>query len=147
MSLVTERDLVDIYAMKLCSKLDKVEPKGKFRPYATLNTIKHLSDKERDLCAAAPPKPIYGDAKTVNLEDSLGLMMRQNEQLRDVQLQHAAERLKDKTYVIGETLPSHESTRLYRDVAAAEEEDEVRDDCEGHDGGDVRFPIDFEEVD
>uniref|UniRef100_A0A146M9V5 Uncharacterized protein n=1 Tax=Lygus hesperus TaxID=30085 RepID=A0A146M9V5_LYGHE len=146
-SLVTERDLEDLYAVNLCHKLDKVTTQQKFRPYQTLNTAKQVSNKERDLSAATPPLNKYSDMKMVGLEDSLKLMIHQNENLREIQMQHAAERLKDKIHAIGDTLPSLESTRFYRETIKPDEENEVFDECEGHDGGDVRFTIDFEEVD
>ncbi|KAF6205237.1 hypothetical protein GE061_019404 [Apolygus lucorum] len=146
-SLVTERDLDDLYAINLCHKLDKVTTQDKFRPYKSLNTVKQVSKKERDLSAATPPQNKYSEMKTVGLEDSLKLMIHENEKLREIQMQHAAERLKDKTHVIGDTLPSLESTKFYRETIEPDEENEVRDECEGHDGGDVRFTIDFEEVD
>lgn len=145
-SLITEKDIEEIYAAKLRDKIDKVEPTTRFLPHKTLNhkfcSKKSLSDyKKKDLCSASQPPPKFGSIKPISLEASIRLQYDQAQHLKDVQLKHAAERLKDKTYTIGNVLPSHEKLKPYRNPALVdsgsecddddEEIQEVEDECAG----------------
>uniref|UniRef100_A0A0V0G968 Putative dna-directed rna polymerase ii subunit grinl1a-like protein n=1 Tax=Triatoma dimidiata TaxID=72491 RepID=A0A0V0G968_TRIDM len=147
-SLITEKDIEEIYAAKLCDKIDKVEPTSRFLPHKTLNqkfcSKKSLSDyKKKDLCSASQPPSKFDSIIPISLEASIRLQYEQTQHLKDVQLKHAAERLKDKAYTIGNVLPSHEKLKPYRNPALIdsgsecddeddeEEIQEVEDDCAG----------------
>uniref|UniRef100_A0A069DSF7 Uncharacterized protein n=1 Tax=Panstrongylus megistus TaxID=65343 RepID=A0A069DSF7_9HEMI len=147
-SLITEKDIEEIYAAKLCDKIDKVEPTSRFLPHKTLNhkfcSKKSLSDyKQQDLCSASQPPSKFGSIKPISLEASIRLQYEQAQHLKDVQLKHATERLKDKTYTIGKVLPLHEKLKAYRNPALIdsgsecdddddeEEIQEVEDECAG----------------
>ncbi|KAK9503228.1 hypothetical protein O3M35_011845 [Rhynocoris fuscipes] len=140
--LITEKDIEEIYAQKLCDKIDHVQAKEKFLPHKTLNN-KYCSKKSptdfkpENLCSASEPPSKYGTVKTISLETSIKLQFEQAEHLKEVQLKHAAERLKDKTYTIGSVLPPKEKLLAYRDPSGMnsdsendeEEFHEVEDEC------------------
>lgn len=132
-SLITLADIEEVYAINLSNKIDKVEPKKKFLPHKTLvsNPIE-ANKKVRDLSAATPPPPVYGDAKLISLEESLKLQYEQTIHLKEVQLKHATERLKAMRSTIGDSLPPVQSITTYRDNAdqysETEEESENEDE-------------------
>lgn len=119
-SLITLADIEEVYAINLSNKIDKVESKKKFLPHKTLvSNVIESNKKVRDLSAATPPLPVFGDAKLISLEESLKLQYEQTMHLKEVQLKHATERLKAMRSTMGEALPlpPAQSITAYRDNA------------------------------
>ncbi|XP_014272486.1 uncharacterized protein Polr2M [Halyomorpha halys] len=114
--LITLADIEEVYAINLSNKIDKVEPKKRFLPHKSLiSDLTEVKKKVRDLSAATPPLPVFGDAKLISLEESLKLQYEQTKHLKEVQLKHATERLKAMRYTIGDALPSVQSISTYRE--------------------------------
>ncbi|XP_014242454.1 uncharacterized protein LOC106662724 [Cimex lectularius] len=129
---ISEQDIQDAYAINLCNKVHKIEPPIKFLPHKTLNKVKEMSkDKLRDLSAAAGPPSKFGSSKEVSLEDSLKIQLEQAKHLKEIQLKHAAERLKDRTYLIGTKMPDEDGLKVYREVQIVDSEEENEDEEEG----------------
>lgn len=116
-------DIEEAYAIALCNKIDKASPKPRFLPHKTLNkTI--TPTKSRDLSAATPPLPTFGDVKQITLEESVKLQYEQTQHLKEVQQKHATERLKDLRFNIGNRLPNKETLESYREPKALLSEEE-----------------------
>ncbi|KAL1131893.1 hypothetical protein AAG570_011504 [Ranatra chinensis] len=137
----------DPYVLNLCKKFDSIKTWERFLPHKTLvstqkETCRIKPEKERELSAATPPSPKHSNVIAVSLEQSLDLQFQQSKRLKEIQIKHAAERLKDKSYLIGEKLPPIETLTVYRDSpAGSDSECEVGDECEPEDSGGVVFTI------
>nr|BAN21251.1 unkown protein [Riptortus pedestris] len=132
-SLVTLNDIEEAYALSLCNKIDKAEAKKRFLPHKTLKSSTENSkpNKIRDLSAATPPAPVFGDIKLITLEESIKLQYEQTKHLKEVQLSHATERLKNSRFRMGETLPGPDNLTQYRDNHSYHHsEDESGEECD-----------------
>ncbi|XP_046964502.1 uncharacterized protein LOC124533339 [Vanessa cardui] len=106
--LITAEDLISIGEIPIVKKIVEktelnIKPKltGQFKPYKT--TISDVHNPEKEMCrkrnkfwevtAATPPPSIHGPAKILNLEESLKLQQEHNKHLKEIEAQHAAEKL------------------------------------------------------
>ncbi|KAL0275579.1 UNVERIFIED_CONTAM: hypothetical protein PYX00_003391 [Menopon gallinae] len=149
-SLITESDLKEIsYEVQVCEKYGNVVPqKERFKPnqlknndkdkfiVSAENVKKRLGDKW-EVTEATPPVSIYKDTKMISLSESLKLQREQAEKLKEIEKQHATERLLRNTNIkMGDTLPVKNITeyRTPRDIfeeTENESEDEARDEEKG----------------
>lgn len=129
--LVTLADIEDAYALSLCNKIDRAEPQKKFLPYKTIKSTSDTTSKQfkvRDLSAATPPVPVFGDVKLITLEESIKLQYEQTKHLKEVQLKHASERLMHSRFKMGDTLPTAETLSKYREPHSPAQSDEETDE-------------------
>ncbi|XP_050345446.1 uncharacterized protein LOC126770219 [Nymphalis io] len=106
--LITAEDLISIGEIPIVKKIVEktevnIKPKvtGQFKPYKT--TISDVHNPEKEICrkrnkyweitAATPPPIVHGPAKMLNLEESLKLQQEHNKHLKEIEAQHAAEKL------------------------------------------------------
>lgn len=117
----------------------KAKETGKFKPYRTTKSDVHNPEKEIlrkkhkhwEVTAATPPPIIHGPAKLLSLDESMTLQKQYNIHLKEVEAQHAAEKLTAKLGIKMPLLPS-DTTKFgtYRQV---DSEDSDESDVEGSD--------------
>lgn len=123
-ALISAEDLLNIgeipHVKKLVEKTEaNVKPKitGQFKPYKTTVSDVHKPEKEIlrkrnkhwEVTAATPPPIVHGPVKTLNLEESLKLQQDYNLHLKEVEAQHAAEKLLARTRIKMADLPEDTS--------------------------------------
>ncbi|CAH0604925.1 unnamed protein product [Chrysodeixis includens] len=106
--LITTEDLLKIgelphvkYIVEKTEINPKPKPTGNFKPYKTTTSNAHNPEKELqrkkhkhwEVTAATPPPSIHGAAKVLSIEESLHLQKEYNAHLKEVEAQHAAEKL------------------------------------------------------
>ncbi|KAJ2952863.1 hypothetical protein O0L34_g7228 [Tuta absoluta] len=144
--LITPEDLVnmgEVPHVKYLVEKTELNPKpktaGQFKPFQTTKTGVHDPKKELlrkkhkhwEVTSATPPPSIHGPAKVLNLEESLKLQKEYNIHLKEVEAQHAAEKLHAQTGIKMADLPVDRSRfGAYRDACS---EDSEQSDPEGSD--------------
>ncbi|KAI5641756.1 putative GRINL1B complex locus protein 2 domain-containing protein [Phthorimaea operculella] len=149
--LITPEDLVNIGEVphvKYIVEKTELNPKPKttrqFKPYQTTKSGTHDPEKELlrkkhdhwEVTSATPPPSIHGPAKILNLEESLKLQKEYNLHLKEVEAQHAAEKLLARTGIKMADLPIDTSKfGAYRDAGSddSEQSDPEGSDKEVHD--------------
>ncbi|XP_028173656.1 DNA-directed RNA polymerase II subunit GRINL1A [Ostrinia furnacalis] len=149
---ITTEDLVKIGEIphvryiveKTEHKPESKKATGNFKPFKTTVSDVHNPEKEIlrkkhkhwEVTAATPPPSIHGPAKLLALEESLKLQKEYNVHLKEVEAQHAAEKLLARTGIKMPVLPKDTTTfGSYRDANSddSEESDEEGSDKEVHD--------------
>lgn len=146
-TLITPEDLRNIKETPHIKYLvDKSEnqvhpkaPTGQFKPYKTTKTDVHNPENEIlrkrsqhwEVTAATPPPSIHGPAKLLPLDESLKLQKDYNCHLKEVEAQHAAEKLLARTGIKMASLPV-DTTRFgaYRDMERDSDEESQGSDKE-----------------
>ncbi|XP_061712620.1 uncharacterized protein LOC133521596 [Cydia pomonella] len=137
--LVTPEDLAKIeelphikYLVEMTENNPKTKSTGNFKPYKTTKSDVHNPEKEVlrkkhkhwEVTAATPPPSIHGAAKVLSLEESLKLQKDYNFHLKEVEAQHAAEKLMERTGIKMPVLPRDvTSFGQYRDTGDSDESD------------------------
>lgn len=117
--LITPEDLISWeipVVKKIIEKTEiNIKPKktGQFKPYKTTVSDVHNPEKEIlrkknkfwEVTAATPPPIVHGPAKTLGLEESLKLQQEHNRHLKEIEVQHAAEKLLARTSIKMAELP------------------------------------------
>ncbi|XP_026758005.1 uncharacterized protein LOC113517515 [Galleria mellonella] len=142
-SIITPTDLADIPHVKyLVDKAEhnvKLKPVGQFKPYKTTKSDVHNPEKEIhrkkhknwEVTAATPPPIVHGPAKLLSLEESLILQKSYNAHLKEIEAQHAAEKLLARTDIKIGNLP--EDTSKFGKYREADSDDSDVSDIEGSD--------------
>ncbi|XP_077294239.1 RNA polymerase II subunit M [Arctopsyche grandis] len=168
--LITEKDVKEIEEFSLdrpncefnqhtkyiCDKTDKsnLVIRESYKPYKTTKTNVHDANKEIlhkrgkhwEVTSATPPPIIHGPIREISIQESLQLQSTQNQQLKDIQMKQASEKL---TKLLGTNVdadilssfanePYRESTEIQ--CNSDDESDQEVYDEEPGDGG-VIFPI------
>lgn len=144
--LVTPEDLLKIGELphvKYIVEKTEIQPKpkqtGQFKPYKTTKSDVHNPEKEIqrkkhkhwEVTAATPPPIVHGPAKVLSIEESLKLQKEYNAHLREIEAQHAAEKLFARTGIKMAEMPADDANfKKYRDLDSDDEEDS---DPEGSD--------------
>ncbi|CAB3239124.1 unnamed protein product [Arctia plantaginis] len=144
--LVTTEDLIKIGELphvKYIVEKTELNPKskltGQFKPYRTTKSDVHNLEKEIrrkkhkhwEVTAATPPPAIHGPAKVLSIGESLKLQKEYNTHLKEIEAQHAAEKLVARTGVkIGEFPKDKSNFKKYRDLVSDDDDDS---DLEGSD--------------
>lgn len=150
-SLITSEDLVNIdevphvkYIVEKTQSEQKPKIGGQFKPYKTTVSDVHNPEKEIlrkrhkkwEVTAATPPPILHGPAKILSLEESLKLQKDYNQHLKQIEVQHATEKLMSRIGAKTSELPE-DLTRFskYREVESeqSEESDIEGSDKEVHD--------------
>ncbi|XP_047988081.1 uncharacterized protein LOC125227783 [Leguminivora glycinivorella] len=158
--LVTPEDVAKIeelphikYLVEKTESNTKPKATGNFKPYKTTKSDVHNPEKELlrkkhkhwEVTAATPPPSIHGPAKVLSLEESLNLQKDYNLHLKEVEAQHAAEKLMERTGIKMPALPRDvTSFGQYRDADSDESDMEGSDKevvDEDPDGGGVVFTV------
>ncbi|XP_045445883.1 uncharacterized protein LOC123653956 [Melitaea cinxia] len=129
--LITPEDLISIGEIPVVKKIIEkteinIKPKktSQFKPYKTTVSDVHNPEKEMlrkknkfwEVTAATPPPIVHGPAKTLSLEESLKLQQKHNRHLKEIEVQHAAEKLLARTSIKMAELPEDISKfGTYRD--------------------------------
>ncbi|XP_063359202.1 uncharacterized protein LOC134648643 [Cydia amplana] len=137
--LVTPEDLAKIeelphikYLVGMTESNPKPKATGNFKPYKTTKSDVHNPEKEVlrkkhkhwEVTAATPPPSIHGPAKVLGLEESLKLQKDYNSHLKEVEAQHAAEKLMERTGIKMPALPRDvTSFGQYRDTGDSDDSD------------------------
>lgn len=144
--LVTPEDLLRIgelpHVKYIVDKTEtNVKPKttGEFKPYKTTKSDSQNPEKEIgrkkhknwEVTAATPPPSIHGPAKVLSLEESLKLQKEYNFHIKEIEAQHAAEKLLARAGIKMGELPE-DTTKLgkYREPVSEDSDDS---DPEGSD--------------
>ncbi|XP_026329154.1 uncharacterized protein LOC113237102 [Hyposmocoma kahamanoa] len=120
----------------------RAKPKttGQFKPFKTTISDVHRPEKEIlrkkhknwEVTAATPPPILHSPAKVLNLEESLKLQKEHNMQLKEIEAQHAAEKLQARLGI--KIVKAPECTRIFGKYREEESDDEtVTSDPEGSD--------------
>lgn len=135
--------LSEPYVKPLCCKFDSTKPKDRYLPFKTLVREKQLkTTRVKEITAATPPISKLPSVKQVTLQESLRLQADQARHLREVQMKHAAERLREKgAFSIGGVLPPAETTSHYRESPPSDSEEEILDEDAKEEPGGVTFPL------
>ncbi|CAH0406309.1 unnamed protein product [Chilo suppressalis] len=144
--LITAEDLIKIgdvaHVKYLIEKTDS-KPKstgtGHFKPFKTTKSDVHNPEKEVlrkkhkhwEVTAATPPPIIHGPVKLLALEESLELQKQYNIHLKEVEAQHAAEKLMARVGMRMPELPS--DTTKFGTYRVDDTEDSEASDVEGSD--------------
>ncbi|XP_030024216.2 DNA-directed RNA polymerase II subunit GRINL1A [Manduca sexta] len=138
--LVSPEDLIKIGELPHVKYIvDKTEhnptPKvtGQFKPYKTTKSDVHNPEKEInrirskkwEVTAATPPPIVHGPAKVLSIEDSLKLQQDYNLRLKEINAQHAAEKLTALEGIKMEKLP--EDTSKFGTYREADSDDSEAD--------------------
>lgn len=148
-SLITPDDILkvgDVPHIKYIVEKTETNQKPKtnqYKPYKTTKSDVHNPEKEIDrkkhknweITAATPPPIIHGPAKVLTLGESLKLQKEHNLHLKEVEAQHAAEKLLSRMEVKMATLPNDGSKfGKYREVGSdSDDSDPEGSDKEVHD--------------
>ncbi|GBP40962.1 DNA-directed RNA polymerase II subunit GRINL1A [Eumeta japonica] len=150
-SLITASDLENVtevpHVQFIVEKTEhKPEPKisGQFKPYKTTKNNVHDPKKEIlrkkhknwEITAATPPPIIHGPSKVLSLQESLILQKEYNIHIKEIEAQHAAEKLLSKSGVKMTQLPEDVSVfGNYRQISNehSEESDDEGSEKEVHD--------------
>lgn len=149
---ITKEDLIKIGEIPHVKYLvEKTEHKpelkkatGKFKPFKTTVSDVHNPEKEIlrkkhkhwEVTAATPPPIVHGPAKLLALEESLKLQKEYNSHLKEVEAQHAAEKLLARAGIKMPELPRDTAKfGTYRETNSddSEESDVDGSDKEVHD--------------
>ncbi|XP_075969907.1 RNA polymerase II subunit M [Anticarsia gemmatalis] len=147
--LITSEDLLKIgelpHVKYIVEKTEiKAKPKqvDQFKPYKTTITDVHNPNKEIqrkkhkhwEVTAATPPPIVHGPAKVLSIEESLKLQKEYNLHLKEIEAQHAAQKLLERTGIKMAELPADKSNfNKYRDLDSDDESDPEGSDKEVHD--------------
>lgn len=103
----------------------KIKPRGQFKPYQTTILDSHNPNKELlrkkhknwEITAATPPPIIHGPTQILSLEESLKLQKEYNIHLKEIEAQHAAEKLLSQMNIKMSDLPDNTTVfGSYRDI-------------------------------
>ncbi|XP_049867095.1 uncharacterized protein LOC126367558 [Pectinophora gossypiella] len=145
--LITPEDLINIgeipHVKYLVDKTEinpKLKTTGQFKPFKTTRSDVHNPEKEIlrkkhknwEVTAATPPPIVHGPAKILSLEESLKLQQEHNIHLKEIEAQHAAEKLLARSGVKMASLPQDTSKfGSYRETHS--DDDSEASDPEGSD--------------
>ncbi|XP_035436885.1 uncharacterized protein LOC118267175 [Spodoptera frugiperda] len=144
--LITTEDLLKIGELphvKYIVEKTEVKPKpkstGNFKPFRTTKSDSQNPEKEIlrkkhkhwEVTAATPPPSVHGPAKVLSIEESLKLQKEYNAHLKEIEAQHAAEKLLARAGIKMAELPEDKSSfGKYRNV---DSDDSDASDPEGSD--------------
>ncbi|XP_068629923.1 DNA-directed RNA polymerase II subunit GRINL1A [Battus philenor] len=145
--LITPEDLTNIgeiphvkYLVGKAEQSPKQKPTGQYKPFKTTKSDVHNPAKEIlrkknkhwEVTAATPPPIVHGPAKVLSLEESLKLQQDYNLHLKEIEVQHAAEKLLARTGIKMSTL-SGDTSKFgeYRQTHSEDSDDSI--DIEGSD--------------
>ncbi|XP_014370911.2 DNA-directed RNA polymerase II subunit GRINL1A [Papilio machaon] len=149
--LVTPEDLVKIgeiphikYLVEKAEQKVKPKPTGHYKPFKTTKSDVHNPEKEIqrkkhkhwEVTAATPPPIVHGPAKVLSLEESLKLQKEYNVHLKEIEVQHAAEKLLSRTGIKMASISDVSKFGKYREAGSdnsAESSDSEGSDKEIHD--------------
>ncbi|CAK1581544.1 unnamed protein product [Parnassius mnemosyne] len=138
--LVTPEDLVKIgeiphikYLVDKAEQTPKPKPTGHFKPFKTTKSDVHKPEKEIyrkkhknwEVTAATPPPIVHGPAQLLSLDESLKLQKEYNMHLKEVEAQHAAEKLLARAGIKMSNLP--EDTSKFGEYRQGGSDDSVID--------------------
>ncbi|CAH2073338.1 unnamed protein product, partial [Iphiclides podalirius] len=118
--LVTPVDLLNIgeiphvkYLVQKAEQIPKPKTSGHYKPFKTTKSDVHNPKKEIhrkkhknwEVTAATPPPIVHGPAIALSLEESLKLQKEYNIHLKEVEVQHAAEKLLARTGIKMSDIP------------------------------------------
>ncbi|XP_072943993.1 DNA-directed RNA polymerase II subunit GRINL1A [Epargyreus clarus] len=146
--LVTPQDLINIgeqpyvkHIVDITEHNTKPKVTGQFKPFKTTVSDVHKPEKEIlrrrhkhwEVTAATPPPIIHGPAKVLTIEESLKLQQDYNTHLKEVEAQHAAEKLLSRTNIKMAQLPD-DVTKFgkYRNADSDDTKSDISD-AEGSD--------------
>lgn len=145
--LITTEELITIgenphvkYIVEKSETQAKPKASGQFKPFKTTISDVHKPEKEIlrkrhknwEVTAATPPPILHGPAKVLNLEESLKLQKEYNIHLKEVEAQHAAEKLQTRLGIKMVKVP--ERTVIFGKYREEQSDDEpVTSDPEGSD--------------
>lgn len=145
--LITTEELITIgeaphvkYIVEKSEIQSKPKSTGQFKPFKTTISDVHKPEKEIlrkkhknwEVTAATPPPSLHGPAKVLNLEESLKLQKEHNIHLKEIEAQHAAEKLQARLGINVVKVP--ELTVILGKYREEESDDEtVTSDPEGSD--------------
>lgn len=145
--LITTEELITIgeaphvkYIVEKSEIQAKPKTTGQFKPYKTTISDVHKPEKEIlrkkhknwEVTAATPPPIVHGPTKVLNLEESLKLQKEHNKHLKEIEAQHAAEKLQARLGINVVKVP--ELTVISGKYREEESDDEtVTSDPEGSD--------------
>lgn len=145
--LITAEELIAIgeaphvkYIVEKSEIQAKPKTTGQFKPFKTTISDVHRPEKEIlrkkhknwEVTAATPPPILHSPAKVLNLEESLKLQKEHNMHLKEIEAQHAAEKLQARLGI--KMIKAPERTVMfgkYRDEES--DDDTVTSDPEGSD--------------
>ncbi|KAM3961256.1 RNA polymerase II subunit M [Aphomia sociella] len=144
--IITPIDLAEIaeiphvkYLVDKTEHNSKIKPVEHFKPFKTTKSDVHNPEKEIhrkkhkhwEVTAATPPPIIHGPAKLLSLDESLKLQKTYNVHLKEIEAQHAAEKLLARTGIKMAILP--EDTSQFGKYRDADSDDSDVSDIEGSD--------------
>lgn len=145
--LITTEELIAIgevphvnYIVEKSEIRAKPKTTGQFKPFKTTISDVHRPEKEIlrkkhknwEVTAATPPPILHGPAKVLNLEESLKLQKEHNMHLKEIEAQHAAEKLQARLGI--KIVKAPECTMIFGKYREEESDNEtVTSDPEGSD--------------
>lgn len=145
--LITTEELIAIgevphvkYILEKSEIQTKPKSTGQFKPFKTTISDVHKPEKEIlrkkhknwEVTAATPPPILHSPAKVLNLEESLKLQKEHNMHLKEIEAQHAAEKLQSRLGI--EVVKAPEVTMTFGKYREEESDNETgTSDPEGSD--------------